>query len=110
MPWHKPRDHRPPGCGKSTVFEALDLIYEVSGKPQRESSFRFAGILDAEVLLWQEFTYSKRTLAWEDLLALLVGEKLAVRCCGTKPVQHRNCAPMFYTARQHLCYHFGRRI
>ena len=94
-----------PGMGKSTVLEPLDDIFVTSAKPQRDSSFPLEGILGAEVLLWQEFTYSKRTLAWEDLLALLVGEKLAVRCCGTKPVQHRNAAPMFYTARQHLCYH-----
>ena len=93
-----------PGMGKSMVFESLDTIFAVSAKPTRESTFPFEGILGAEVLLWQEFAYTKRMCAWEDLLAVMAGEKLAVRCCAAKPVQHRNTAPMFYTARRHLIY------
>ena len=93
-----------PGMGKSMVFESLDEIYNVCGKPQRDSSFPFEGILEADVLLWQEFTYARRICAFEDLLSLLVGERFGVRCCGAKPVQHRNTAPMFYTARGPLTY------
>lgn len=42
----------PPDCGKSAVLEAVDLIYNVCSKPQRENTFPLAGILGAEVLLW----------------------------------------------------------
>ena len=88
----------PPGCGKSTVFEALDIIYKTSAKPERESTFPISGILGAEVLLWQEFAWGPKVCAFEDLLAMLNGEKLAVRVPCARPVQHRNGAPMFYTA------------
>ena len=94
----------PPGCGKSTVFEALDLIYEVSGKPQRESSFPFAGVLEAEVLLWQEFTWTPQMCAFEDLLSLMAGEKFGIREPGKKPRQFRNASPMFYTAWEPLTF------
>jgi hypothetical protein len=95
----------PPGCGKSTVFEALDIVYQTSAKPEQGSSFPLSGILEAEVLLWQEFSWNSRSVAFEDLLQMLVGEKIAVRVPGAKPVQHRNTAPMFYTAWTPLAMH-----
>ena len=96
-----------PGCGKSMMFEWLDQVFRVSGKPERESSFPLSGILNADVLLWQEFTYTKKTLAFEDLLSVLVGELTGVRVPGAPPVQHRNKAPMFYTARASITYRSG---
>ena len=82
----------------------MDLIYEVSGKPQRESSFPFAGVLDAEVLLWQEFTWSPQMCAFQDLLSLMAGEKFGIREPGKKPRQFRNASPMFYTAWEPLTF------
>ena len=35
---------------------------------------------------------------------MLVGEKFRVRVPHAQPVQHRNVAPMFYTARAPLTY------
>ena len=52
----------------------------------------------ADVLLWQEFELEPDTLAWEDLLSLLVGERVDVRMPGRANVSHRNTAPRFYTA------------
>ena len=40
-----------PGCGKSMVFESLDLIFEVHGKPDSKSTFPLAGVPDADLLL-----------------------------------------------------------
>ena len=57
-----------------------------------------SGILCADVLQWQEFSWSSKTCAFEDLLQMLVGERLAVRVPCARPVHHRNPAPMFYTA------------
>ena len=58
--------------------------------------------MDADVLLWQEIKWTKKVCAWEDLLAVLAGEKLGLRQPGKKPIQHRNLTPMFYTARRPL--------
>ena len=94
----------PPGCGKSTVLEALDLIYKVSGKPQRESTFPLANVVDAEVLLWQEFEWDAKMCAFADLLALLAGEKFGIRLPNKKPQQYKNTSPMFYTAWEQLTF------
>ena len=88
----------PPGCGKSSVFEALEEIYVVCGKPQRESSFPFADIIDADVLLWQEFNWEPKMCAFEDLTLAATRWANKVRIPSQKPLQHRNKAPMFYTA------------
>ncbi len=92
----------PPGMGKSMLLEPLDEIFRVCGRPQRDSSFPLADVVDADVLLWREFKWTSKVCAWEDLLSLLCGEKVGLRMPGAKPVQHRNNAPMFYTARQPL--------
>ena len=79
-------------------------FYEVSGKPQRENSFPFAGVVDAEVLLWQEFTWVRQMCAFEDLLSFMAGGKLGIREPGKKPRQFRNASPMFYTAWEPLAF------
>lgn len=94
-----------PGLGKSTLFEPLLHIFRVGSKPERNCSFPLSSIVDAEVLLWQDFVYSRQVCAFEDLLNILVGEQIAIRLPGHRPVNHRNTAPMFYTARAPLEYH-----
>lgn len=91
-----------PGSGKSTVLEPLDSIYNVCGKPERDNSFPLSGVLEAEVLLWQEFSYETKICAFEDLLSLMVGERFGIRVPADRPIQHRNKAPMFYTAWEPL--------
>ena len=68
-----------PGCGKSMLFEWIDQVFTVCGTPERECTFPLAGILDADVLLWNEFVYNKKHLAFESLLNVL-----AVRMPGTE--------------------------
>ena len=82
----------------------MDLIFEVAGKPQQESTFPFTGIPDAEVLLWQEFTWTPQMCSFEDLLSLLAGEKFGLREPGKKNRQFRNGSPMFYTAWEPLTF------
>ena len=77
-------------------------MYKVCAKPESGSTFALAGIMDAEVLLWQELAWDRKGCAFEDLLALLCGEQLGVRLPGKGPVMHRNTAPMFYTSWQPL--------
>ena len=95
----------PPGCGKSMLFESMDQVFRVCGKPERDNSFPLSGILDADILVWHEFVYNKKAMSFEDLLSVLVGELVGVRVPGARPVQHRNKAPLFYTARRALQYH-----
>ena len=87
-----------PGCGKSMLFEPLDEIFVVMGKPEAKNSFVFAGLLDAQVLLWHEYKHKDSIVLFEDLLAVLVGERLDVRIPHKKAQSHRNNAPMFYTS------------
>ena len=94
----------PPGCGKSTVFDALDTVFRVSGKPQSGSTFPFLDIVDAEVLLWQEFVWDANMCSFEDILSLMCGERIGIRQPGKKPLPHKNRAPMFYTAWEALTF------
>lgn len=63
------------------------------------------GILAADVLLWQDYKYQKKTLAWEDLLSVLVGERVEVRTHGGKNISFKNTAPMFYTSARAWSVH-----
>ena len=51
---------------------------------------------------WQDYNHDDKSLAFEDLLALLVGETLAVRVPNNPNVEHRNKAPMFFTSNSPL--------
>ena len=98
----------PPGCGKSTLFEGLSLIYTAGAKPERENSFPLSSILEVDVLLWQEFSWTQKMCAFEDLLQVTAGEQLAIRVPCAKPVQHRNTAPdVLYSLGAHQ--HFLQR-
>ena len=79
-----------PGCGKSSLFEALPPIYKTSAKPERESSFPLSSILEAGVLLWQEFSWNDKMCSFEDLLQVAAGEQLAIRAPCARPIQHHS--------------------
>ena len=91
-----------PGSGKSMLFESFDEIYTVMGKPQLKSTFPLAGVLEAQVLLWHEYKHNDGTVLFEDLLALLVGERLEIRVPHRANQSHRNKSPMFFTSNS-LC-------
>ena len=91
-----------PGCGKSMVFEPLDEILTVMGKPDSKSTFPLAGVLTAHALVWQEYKHKDSIVLFEDLLAVLCGERLEIRVPHKKNVSHRNSAPMFYSSNSML--------
>jgi hypothetical protein len=93
-----------PGCGKSTMFESLGKIFELCAKPEIGSTFVLAEVLDAQpdVLLWQEFTWDPKGCSFEDLLAVLAGEKVGIRRPGQASKTCRISAPMIYTSWQPL--------
>lgn len=91
-----------PGCGKSMLFEPFDDIFAVMGKPEAKSSFPLAGAIDAQVLLWQDWKHNDATVLFEDMLSLIVGERIDVRIPCQKNMSFRNTSPLFYTANSPL--------
>ena len=91
-----------PGCGKSMLFEPFDRIFKVMGKPEAKSSFPLAGAVGAHVLLWQDYKHKDTTVQFEDLLSLVVGERIDVRIPHQKNVSFRNGSPLFYTSNSLL--------
>ena len=85
------------------LSEPFTGIFDVAGKPQKNSTFPLAGVLDCHVMLWQDYKHEDKSLGFEDLLALLVGETLAIRVPNKPNVEHRNTAPMFFTSNSPLC-------
>jgi len=91
-----------PGCAKSMVFEPFDDIFPVMGKPDSKSSFPLTGVLDSKVLVWQDWKHSDSIVQFEDLLSLLVGERIEIRVPNQKNVSFRNESPLFFTSNSPL--------
>ena len=91
-----------PGCGKSMLFEALDLTSNVMGKRDSKSACPLSGVIDAHILVCQEYYHKGGLVFFEDLLALLAGERMEIRAPHRKNVSHRNTAPMFYSSNSLL--------
>ena len=96
-----------PGCGKSTLLQALERIFDSFPPPEEGSSFALNGIIDTEIILWQDFEYSPKTVSWQDLLRLLVGERVSIRVPHAANVPHNNRAPMFFSGFDKIRYPFG---
>ena len=94
-----------PGCGKSMILQPLELIFCTMPPPEDGSTFPLAGIVNVDVILWQDFEYSSRTVNYMDLLRVLVGERVGVRIPGEKNVSVNNKAPMFYSALEKIAPH-----
>ena len=73
------------------------------------STCPLSGLLDAEVVLWQDFEYEAKKINCQDLLRLLVGEKVGVRSPGSVNIQHKNTTPVFYSAMQKIKTHTGSK-
>ena len=92
------------GAGKSMLLEPFVQIFAVAGKPQKGSSFPLAGLLTADVILWQDYKHHEPTLSFTDLLSLVVGESVDIRIPGEVGVPFRNKAPMFYSGRGPIAF------
>ena len=89
-----------PGSGKSMILQPLELICQTMPPPEDGSSLPLAALLDAEIILWQDFEYNHKTLNFSDLLRLVVGERIGVRLPGALNTGFNNTAPIFYSALQ----------
>ena len=84
------------GCGKSTLVEPLEQIFSCFSKPEKGSTFPLSGVLDKDIILWQDYLHDEPTISFTDLLALFVGESVGVRLVA-KNQPYRNQAPTVYT-------------
>ena len=87
------------GCGKSSLLEPLEKIFDALPKPQKGSPFAFTGMADCDILLWQDYEHHEDTIRFTDLLSVLCGEAFGIRvpCCPNKKCL--NVAPAFYSGR-----------
>ena len=53
-------------------------------------------------LLRQEISWNGKMCLFEDLLQVAAGEQLSIRVPCARPIQHRNKAPLFYTAWEQM--------
>jgi len=90
------------GCGKSSLLEPLEAVFNTASKPQKGSTFPLSRVPQADILLWQDYVHDEGTIGFSDLLALLVGEGLDVRMPGQLNIKCRNEAPMFMSGRTDL--------
>ena len=91
-----------PGSGKSMILQPLEGIFRSMPPPEDGSTFPLSGALDAEILLWQDFEYNPGTLQFNDVLRLLVGERIGVRQPGEKNRSFNNTAPLFYSSLEEI--------
>ena len=47
-----------PGCGKSMILQPLEEIFRTMPPPEDGSTFPWAGIVNVDVTLWQDFEYN----------------------------------------------------
>jgi len=90
------------GCGKSSLLEPFEHIFDCAGKPERGSTFPLASCADHEVLLWQDYEHDEATVRFSDLLSFFLGESVGVRRPGALNTKLRNRAPCFYSGRSHM--------
>ena len=76
--------------------------FTVMGKPENKSSFALAGVFDAQVLLWQDWQHKDSSILFEDILALVVGERIDIRVPHQKNISFRNTSPLFFTSNSAL--------
>ena len=60
-------------CAKTFLLKPLKLIFNCFENPSNDK-YAWVGANKAEIILMQDFRWSKETIAWKDLLLLLEGE------------------------------------
>ena len=74
----------------------------MAAKPQKNSSPPLARVIGAHIMPWQDYNHDDKSLAFEDLLGMLVGETLAIRVPNKPNLEHCNTAPIFFTSNSPL--------
>lgn len=89
-------------CAKSFLLEPLSLIYATFNKPGKNTSFPLEKLPQYELVLWNEFTFDKSLMSWEDLLNWMDGKGFEIAVKGSVNIKHIPTAPFFATASKRL--------
>ena len=61
------------------LLEPLELIFKTMVTPQKGSTFSLGGLLDSDVICFQDYKHCENTISFTDLLSIFVGETVNVR-------------------------------
>ena len=67
----------PANCGKTFLVKPLCLIFNAFENPA-SGTFAWVGVEQAEIIFLNDFRWSERVMAWQDMLRLLEGDKIHV--------------------------------
>jgi len=93
-------------CAKTFILKPLKLIFNCFENPSNDK-FAWVGADKADVILMQDFRYSKEFIAWKDLLLLLEGETVKLPA----PKNHfindiviKDDVPVFATSKSKITF------
>ena len=96
----------PANCGKTFLLKPLDTIYRVLLNPANDK-YGWVGADKGEVILLQDFRWSRVNISWKDLLLLLEGEIVKLPAPKNKflsDVIIKNDTPIFATSKSQVTY------
>lgn len=96
----------PTNCGKTFMLKPLESIFNVFSNPANDK-YGWVGADIAELILLQDFRWSREGITWKDLLLLLEGEivKLpAPKNHFSTDVEIKGDIPIFATSKSKICF------
>lgn len=96
----------PANCGKTFMFKPLASIYNVFSKPANDK-YAWVGADSTEVIVLQDFRWSREMIPWNDLLLLLEGETVklpAPKNQFSSDVVIEKDTPIFATSKCRIAY------
>ena len=63
----------PTNCWRTFILKPLEKIYEVFSNPSNDK-YGWVGADNAEIIILQDYRWSREAMQWKDLLFLLEGE------------------------------------
>ena len=92
-------------CGKSHCLAPLEVIFgddKVMPKPDDNPTFAMETLRDFDVVLFEEFTYNKKIMTWDDLDLWLAAQPWGLARKGKKSIKYRPTQPVFFTGPHKL--------
>ena len=96
----------PANCGKTFMLKPLESIYVVFSKPANDK-YGWVGADSVEVIVLQDFRWSRDMIAWNDLLLLLEGETVklpAPKNQFSSDIVIEKDTPIFATSKSRVAY------
>ena len=96
----------PTNCAKTFILKPLKLIFKSFENPSNDK-YAWVGADKADIILMQDFRYSKETIAWKDLLLLLEGETVKLPAPKNHFIEDiviNSDIPIFATSKSKIRY------